>query len=107
VKPRNEKIAAAGLRANGLEEFAATYTELRKWSDRVKKVEVRLFPGYVFCRFVPEQRTTVLKTPGVLSVVGFGGVPTAVPEEEIAALRLVVESGLPARPCPYLEAGNR
>jgi hypothetical protein len=69
-------------------------------------------PALFRVRLLPRRTRAALparpRRPVCFSVVSFGGVPTAVPEEEeIAALRLVVESGLPARPCPYLEAGNR
>ncbi len=107
VKPRCEKIAAGALRFNGMEQFVATYTETRQWSDRRRKVDVHLFPGYLFCRFDRQQQLQVLRTPGVVSIVGFGNTPAAVPEDEIASIRAVVASGLPARSCPYLRAGVR
>jgi len=107
VKPRCDKPVAADLRESGFEVYVATHTEVHQWSDRLKEVEVRLFPGYVFCQFGRAQRKAVLQTPGVLSVVSFGGVPAVVPDEEIAAVRLVASSGLPVRPCPYLAVGDR
>ena len=107
VKPRHERIIADTLSANGFEPFVPITTETRVWSDRVKKVGVQLFPGYVFCRFVREQRTAVLRTPGVLSVVSFGKYPAVVPDEEVEAVRSVVRSGLPARTRPYVQLGDR
>ena len=106
VKRRHERIVAEELRRENLDPFVATYVDLRKWSDRVKRIEVPLFPGYVFCRFSLEQRIAVLKKPGVTSIVSFGDQPASVPDEEISAVRSIVASGLPARPCPYLQAGD-
>jgi hypothetical protein len=38
-------------------------------------------------------------TTGVISVVGFGKWPAAIPGEEIEAITAVLRSGLPAEPC--------
>ncbi len=65
-----------------------------------------LFPGYVFCQFSLSVRTSVLSVPGVFSVVGFGGLPAAVEESEIAALQRVVRNGLKREPFPSLPAGT-
>jgi transcription antitermination factor NusG len=46
-------------------------------------------------------------TPGVLGIVGVGKAPLPVSEEEIAAVRSIVESGLAAQPWPFLGIGSR
>ncbi len=107
VKPRHEKVVARNLRSNGLEEFSPAYRTRRRWCDRIKEIETPLFPGYVFCHFSFEQRMLVLNTPSVASVVGFGKNPAPVGDQEIAAIRAVLASGLPAQPWPYLRAGQR
>ena len=65
TRPRHEKSAAAGLRAKGLEEFLPLHRARRRWTDRVQEVDLPLFPGYLFCRFGPEQYAPVMRTPGV------------------------------------------
>src|SRR6202790_3054163 len=79
---------------------------MRAWSDRIKEVEVPLFPGYLFCRMNPHNRLPVLMTPGVIQIVGEGKTPIPVAEEEIAAIQLVGKSGLSTMPWPYLEVGH-
>ena len=54
VAPRKEKITAQTLRAEGFEDFLPLYSSTRQWSDRIKRLENPLFPGYVFCRFGSE-----------------------------------------------------
>jgi transcription antitermination factor NusG len=105
VKPRHEKSCAAALRQKGFEEFLPLYRSERRWSDRLKEVELPLFAGYAFCRFEAQSRLPILTTPGVLRIVGSGKEPTPIPDTEIEALRSVVKAGLTAEPCPYLEAG--
>ena len=70
-----------------------------------KKVDWPLFPGYCFARFDASRRLTVLKCPGVVSVVSFDGVLAQIPEQEIAAIRQLVESDLQYDPCPFIHEG--
>jgi transcription antitermination factor NusG len=107
VKPNHERAAAQTLEFKGLLSFLPLYRARRRWSDRVKELELPLFAGYVFCRFAGAERARVLATPGVSSVVGFGNKPAPVAEEEIDAVRTMVASGLPVGPWPFLRAGER
>lgn len=101
-----EKIASAGLCGKGYEVFLPLYPVQRRWSDRVKEVEVPLFPGYLFCRFDPLDRLVpVLTTPSVSRIVSAGRIPIPVVEEELEAIRRIVQSGLAAEPWPFLRAG--
>jgi transcription antitermination factor NusG len=106
VRSRQEKLVAGALRDKGYEQFLPVYESRRKWSDREKKVEVPLFPGYLFCRFNPECRLPVLTTPGVLAVLGTAKKPTPVDPLEIARIAAIVTSGIPAEPWPYLQVGQ-
>jgi transcription antitermination factor NusG len=107
VTHRHERAASSHLLHKGLEGFSPVYRARRRWSDRVKELEVALFPGYVFCRFAPHERGSVLMTPGVTSIVSFGKTPGIVEDQEIAAVRTILASGLPAQPWPYLQAGQK
>lgn len=78
-----------------------------KYSDRMKKVDVPLFPGYVFCRMDVTERLPVLKTPGVHSILGFDGEPSPVPDQEMVAIQRVVGSGASVGPWPFLKVGDR
>lgn len=86
--------------------FLPTYTVQRQWSDRVKQMELPLFPGYMFCRIVPEKRRLVLMAPGVVQILSCGKVPLPVPEEEVEAVRRVVTSKLNYSPVA-LSLGQR
>jgi transcription termination/antitermination protein NusG len=107
VKPRYESIAAEALRHCGLEECAPTYRAKRRWSDRIKEVQVPLFAGYVLCRFSFEERLLALRALGVKRIVSFGGVPRAVEDEEVDSIRRIVQSGVAVQPYPYLRPGCR
>ncbi len=107
VKPRHEKAVARALESKGLESFLPLYRSRRRWSDRMKDIDLPLFPGYVFCRFPRADRARVLATPGAGSVVGFGGRPADIPEVEVESVRTLTASGMVVGPCPYLQAGER
>lgn len=107
VRSRSENIVATFLRGYGYEWFLPSYKCRRQWSDRVKQMEVPLFPGYLFCRFNPQDRLPILKTPGMIGIVGIANTPIAVDDGEIAALRALVNSQLPRQPWPYLQVGQR
>jgi transcription antitermination factor NusG len=107
VVPRKEKATAQTLRAKGYEDFLPLYAVKRQWSDRIKTVEMPLFPGYVFCRFDPKTRLPILTIPTVMAVAGLGRTPDPIPESEINALQVVCKSGIHAVPCPYLTSGAK
>jgi transcription antitermination factor NusG len=107
VRTRQEVSVADYLRGMGYEWFLPQYKCRRLWSDRVKEVETPLFPGYLFCRFNAQERLPILKTPGVIQVVGYDRVPVPVDEHEIRGIRTLVASGLPNRPWPFLAVGDK
>ena len=107
VKPRAEKCVAAIARNKGFDEFLPLYRCRRRWSDRIKVVEVPLFPGYVFCRLNAQHRLPLLTIPGALHFVGLGRIPVPIDDVEIQAIQTLVHSGVQARPWPFLDAGQR
>lgn len=107
VRSRFEFATSNILRDKGLEYFLPFYRSRRRWSDRVKELDVPLFSGYVFCQFDASSPLRVLTTPGVIDIVSAGRIPVPVDEDEISALRDICSSGLPLEPWPYLEVGRR
>jgi transcription antitermination factor NusG len=107
VKSNYEKPVSAILRGKGFEEFLPTYCARRQWSDRVKVLDLPLFPGYLFCRIDLSRRLPLLTTPGVLYLVGKGRAPEPVDDTEVMAIQSVVRSGLPALPWPSVVVGQK
>lgn len=103
----HERVAATVLNGMGYDPYLPLYRLRRRRADSVVESERPLFPGYVFCRFDAKKRLPILMTTGVISVLGFGKEPSAIPEEEIEAVKAVLRSGLPAEPCEYLSEGQR
>jgi transcription antitermination factor NusG len=93
----------------GIVQYVPTITETHTWSDRRKKVELPLFPGYVFVQIVAsnELRVQVLRIPGVVRLVGseLGGTP--IPDDQIQSVRTLVDRNLPWASYPFLKEGQR
>src|SRR3989449_2918115 len=70
VRSRYENTVATILGGKGYEWFLPLYKSRRPWSDRIKEIQLPLFPGYIFCRFDLQHRLPILTTPGVVTVVG-------------------------------------
>jgi transcription antitermination factor NusG len=104
---KHEKRVAEQLGRRSVEHFLPLYETARRWKDRWVRLQLPLFPGYVFVRLALRDRLQVLQVPGIANLVGCGGTPTSLPREEIDALRTSLGNGVHAEPHPYLRAGQR
>src|SRR5271170_233555 len=102
-----EKRVAEQLAFCGIDHYLPQYDSVRRWKDRKVRLQLPLFPGYVFVHFALQRRLSVLQVPGVARIVGFGGVPTPLPDKEVPNLRAALESHLRAEPHPFLTSGRR
>src|SRR5580693_2757544 len=109
TQSRHEKIVAQRLQERGVTTFLPLVTEVRRWSDRKKSVELPLFSCYVFAKFVPNraERLRVLRVDGVFGLVGARGEGAPIPDEQIDAVRNLVEGELPWSSHPFLKIGQR
>ena len=94
TRPRFEKKIHKNLERLGLDSYLPTYSSLRQWKDRKKKVEMLLFPCYLFVNISDRQMWEVLSVSGVLQFLTQEGTPVAVPEDEINTIRKL-QSGKP------------
>jgi transcription antitermination factor NusG len=106
VYPRHEKQVAQMCQMKGVNYLLPLYSSLRRWKDRRKRLDMVLFPGYVFVNIALAERLRVLVLPGVARFVTFHGQPAAVPDHEIRVLGLGAEGGLSIQPHPYLQKGR-
>src|SRR6202451_3465888 len=98
VRTRHESGVANYLQGQGYESFLPLYKCRKRWSDRIKEVQTPLFPGYLFCRFDAQDRLPIMKTPGVMQIVGVNRVPVAVDESEISAIQTLAGGGFWLQP---------
>lgn len=108
-RSRHEKLAATALRSLGVRTFLPLVSEVHKWSDRSKTVDMPLFPGYLFVQ-IPnstEAQTRVLRTTGVVRFVGNHSGATPIPDKEIDDVQTVLAHKASCSSHPFLEVGQR
>jgi len=107
TRSRHEKIVRDQLeKKTDVDVFLPTIGKWSRWKDRKKKIDWPLFPGYVFARFVPDERIGVLKVDGVVQIISNNGRPSPIPDEEIESIRTLVESELAYDPVPLIKEGD-
>ena len=108
VRSRHEFAVSKNLQAKGIEVFLPTVEKIRQWKDRRKRVSFPLFPGYLFVRIsnAIQSYLQVVKTAGVVKILGNldGFVP--VPEEQIHYLHTLVQSRFPLEEHRFLTEGQ-
>jgi transcription antitermination factor NusG len=97
------------LQLRGIDTYLPLLTEIRRWSDRRKEVEVPLFSCYTFVSVGPrpEERLMVLRTPGVLRFVGSNHRPAPILDSELANVRAVLAGAANFSEYPFLKVGQR
>jgi len=93
TKPRSEKKVAERLVESGYEAYCPVISVMKQWSDRKKKVQVPMFPSYVFIKISDLERKNVLVDRGVINYVFWQGKPAVVQENEITAVKRIAEKG--------------
>ena len=106
---RHERMVARQLEHQAIDTFLPTFAEIHRWSDRRKKVELPLFPGYLFvrARLSPQVRRSVLFARGTAGFITMGGDPVPVPDEQIEGVQKLLASTLQFQPHPFLKVGQR
>lgn len=107
VRARAELSIARTLLARGVETLCPVHLSRRFWCDRVKITPEALFPCYLFTRFQPGLRRTILTAPGVQDIVNNGCAPIPLDEHEIDLVKRLASDAQNSRPCPRPEAGQR
>jgi transcription antitermination factor NusG len=108
TRSRHEELVHSQLVGRDIEVFLPLFEAPSRRTDRRKMVELPVFPGYLFARIEPIQGHIVNATRGVVRVLG----PTrseysVVPDEQVEAVRRMVESTLRIEPFPFLKVGTR
>ena len=106
---RFEKKVTTQLQRKGIETFLPVLEEVHRWSDREKRVDTLLFSGYTFARFNPTSwsRMDLLRTVGVIGLIGFAGQVIPIPTKQIDDLQMLLSQKVPCGLHPFLKIGQR
>jgi transcription termination/antitermination protein NusG len=109
TRARHERVVVHRLRELGVNTFLPMVTEVHRWSDRKKSVELPLFGCYVFVKLAPngDERLRVLRIDGVFKFVGARGLGTPIAESQIEAVRTLIGQQIPWSAHPFLQIGQR
>jgi transcription antitermination factor NusG len=109
TRARHEKAVVAQMQNHGITTFLPLVTQVHRWSDRRKVVQLPLFSCYAFVRLVPrpEFLVKVLQTDGVLRFVGPRGEGVAIPDGEVENIRTLLASSAQCTSHPFLTVGQR
>jgi transcription antitermination factor NusG len=91
-----------------MEAFLPRIQVMSRRKDRRKIILVPMLPGYVFVRsnLDPQEHLEILKTVGVVRMVGFKGKPVPAIEEEIASLMVLDGTDRTVRNRAYMRRGD-
>lgn len=104
-----EERVTEELATNGFETF---FPKAQAWVQRRgkrRRLYAPLFPGYLFVRRAMDANShaAVLRTRGVVRLLGDGGEPTPIDGVEIDAVRRLASSGLPLSRRGPIDRGDR
>lgn len=93
------------------EGITAFLPEIERWSsrrDRRKQVWYPIFPGYLFINtdLNGGSRLKVIKTRGVVRILGNKGIPTAIPAHQIESIQKAIDSRKTIFSLPYLKTAQ-
>lgn len=106
TRPKCEKKVASALTELQIETFLPLKNVIKIWSDRKKKLMQPLFPSYLFVYANLKERLASLQPRGTVNIVGFNGIPSRIPNDQIDAVRRVLQHGYVPEDCPYIENGD-
>jgi len=102
TSPRHEKRVAERFARLGIDNFLPMYEVVRVWRNRQRKrIQLPLFPNYIFTRINRRETARVLSTPGVISMVTTGRELVPLADSDVESLRIGLKHRLVE---PYLSA---
>jgi transcription antitermination factor NusG len=110
TRARSEKAVAHQLQERGVTTFLPLVTEVRRWTDRKKIVQLPLFSCYLFVKFAENDSCTriqLFRCNGVFGLVSMDNRPVPVPDEQISALKKIVVAKLPISEYPLPRIGEK
>jgi transcription elongation factor/antiterminator RfaH len=109
TRSRHESVVSEGLSKKSMEVFLPKIKVRSTRRDRKAMIHVPLFPGYVFIKsdLHPHTHLEIVKTAGVVRLIGTQQGPVPVAEDTIASLKIMVASEMPIATGHRLQPGDR
>ena len=109
TRSRHEDVVDQRLAGKQIHTFLPKMEAWSKRKDRRKKIQKALFSGYLFVQTNLDagRWLEILKTPGVVRILGNHDGPQPVPEIQIESVKTVLNGKSAVSPFPYLKEGQR
>jgi transcription termination/antitermination protein NusG len=109
TKSRFEQKVFDGIHGKSIEVFLPRIQVISRRKDRHKKIFVPILPGYVFVnsKLEPTEYLKILKTAGVVRLIGFEGRPVPARDEEINSLMILDGTDRTVQNTEYMNQGDR
>lgn len=93
TKSRFENVVSESLIKKSMEAFLPKVQVRSKRRDRKMMIRIPLFPGYLFVKtnLDPSEHIEIVKTVGVVRMVGNKDGPISVPQETVDSLKIMVK----------------
>jgi len=107
TRSRHENKVEEALQRKQVEAYLPKRMGVTVQRGRRHRTETPLFPGYVFVRPQPHQYEGMRFVPGSCGLVMMAGKAAQLPERDLDAVKLLVQSGHDYDTHPQLIAGTR
>ncbi|MEO3407298.1 UpxY family transcription antiterminator [Mucilaginibacter sp. CAU 1740] len=92
TRPRWEKKIDQSLKDNCFKSYCPLLQITKKWSDRVKCVEMPLFPSYIFVLANIYDIPKIMQVAGVLHIVKHCANPVTISNQEIENIKSIIHT---------------
>jgi transcriptional antiterminator RfaH len=103
TRSRQEKALAEDLQARRIEYFLPLVSSIKYYGRRKFRVEVPLFPGYLFLLGTVEQSYQADRTERVARIIQVADQPRLF--QELSSIREALERHAPLQPCELISTG--
>ena len=107
TRPRTEKKVASQVEELGAESFLPVHKVIKQWSDRKKRMEVPLFPNYVFVRTHEKALHSLFTIKHLVKFVSIERRPVVVREKEIDTIKLILNEDTELSSCENFQEGRK
>jgi transcription elongation factor/antiterminator RfaH len=109
TKSRHESVVTEGLSKKSMEVFLPRVKVRSSRKDRKAMIHIPLFPGYLFIKtdLHPHTHLDILKTAGVVRLIGTKQTPVPVADDTVESLKIMVAAEMPITTGHRLQQGDR
>ena len=109
TRSRFENVVYDRLLNKSFEVFLPKMQVKSRRKDRKQMIRVPVFPGYLFVKsdIAPREHIEIVKTIGVVRLIGTKDGPVPVPSETIDSLRILIDADAPIKTGNKILKGER